>query len=84
MKTCKISRCPFCKNLIKKVFFAEDRSFAMVKCGKCKASGPIYYEKIRDYKLADPEFAEKAIHLWNVGGEEYPPVINYEIWRIAE
>jgi len=56
----------------------------MVKCGKCKASGPIYEERLKDYKLSDSEFAEKAIHLWNVGGEEHPPVIDYQIWRILE
>ena len=81
MQTIKISRCPFCKILIKKVFLSEDRSFAFVACSKCKARGPIYFEKIKDYKLTNSEFAEKAVDLWNVGGEECPPIINYQIWR---
>lgn len=84
MKTTKISRCPFCKNFVKKVYLSGDRAYALVKCGQCKASGPIYDEKIRDYKLSDEEFVEKAIHLWNVGGEELPPIVNYEIWRLMD
>lgn len=83
MKTAKISHCPFCKNFIKRVYISEDRAYALVQCGKCKASGPIYNEKIRDYKLSNEEFAEKAIYLWNLGGEEFPPIVDYEIWRIT-
>lgn len=84
MKTTKISHCPFCKTFINKVYISEDRSFALVKCNKCGADGPIYHEKIRDHKLSNEEFVEKAIHLWNVGGEEYPPIVNYQIWRLLE
>lgn len=83
MKTSNISRCPFCKNLINKIWISEDRSFSQVRC-KCGARGPIYDEKLKDMRLTNEELAEKAINLWNVGGEQYPPVVDYQIWRIVE
>jgi len=81
MKTSKISLCPFCSAFINKVFLSEDGWGSQVKC-KCGASGPAHEMTTKEFNkgISREDMAEKAIELWNVGGMENPPIVNYKIY----